>query len=324
MNKRPAARANKNAAPRLRKIKTGASEQRRYAWRGAINDLKRTPIATFLTVMVIAISLTLPTLCFIIYKNISHAAVQYYPSPQITAYLDKTLSDKAAEQLAEKIHAEPGVASVSYLTRQQALDEFRDWSGFSSALNLLDSNPLPAVVIATPKIDLQNTSSLNSLRQRISQLSGVNEVRMDDSWFNRLTALTHLAGRLVMVIGVLMVAAVFLVIGNSVRLTIFARRASINVQKLIGATDGFILRPFLYGGTLLGLAGACVALLVSSLLVWRLSAAVNQLAVVFGTQFPIKGLSFDEGLLILLVCAMVGWLAAWMTTVQHLRRFITD
>lgn len=316
----------KSKAPvsRQRKIKSAASEQRRYAWHGAIHDLRRTPLATFLTVMVIAISLTLPVLCFIIYKNISHAATQYYPVPQITAYLDKTLSDDAAQQAAHNIQQQTGVAKVNYLSRQQALNEFRDWSGFSSALDMLDHNPLPAVVIATPEIDFQNSAALTTLRDRITSVQGVDEVRMDDGWFSRLTALTQLAGQLVTVIGVLMAAAVFLVIGNSIRLTIFARRSTINVQKLIGATDGFVLRPFLYGGTLLGLAGACFALVFSELLVWRLSSAVNQVANIFSAQISLRGLSFDESLLIILVCAMIGWLAAWLATVQHLRHFVPE
>ncbi len=107
-----------------------------------------------------------------------------------------------------------------------------------------------------PKLDFQSTEALNTLRDRVSRIQGVDEVRMDDSWFARLSSLTGLVGRVSAMIGVLMVAAVFLVIGNSVRLSIFARRDTINVQKLIGATDGFILRPFLYGGAMLGFSGA--------------------------------------------------------------------
>lgn len=165
-----------------------------------------------------------------------------------------------------------------------------------------------AVVI--PKLDFQSTASLNTLRDRISQINGIDEVRMDDSWFARLAALTGLVGRVSAMIGVLMVAAVFLVIGNSVRLSIFARRDTINVQKLIGATDGFILRPFLYGGALLGFSGAFLSLILSEILVMRLSSAVTEVAQVFGTKFDLNGLSFDECLLLLLVCSMIGWIAA--------------
>ncbi|YAF35387.1 permease-like cell division protein FtsX [Klebsiella pneumoniae] len=301
------------------------NEQVRYAWHGALQDLKSTPLATFLTVMVIAISLTLPSVCYMVYKNVSSAASQYYPSPQITVYLEKTLDDDAAARVVgQDPQAEQGVDKVNYLSRDEALGEFRNWSGFGGALDMLEENPLPAVAIVVPKLDFQSTEALNTLRDRVTRIQGVDEVRMDDSWFARLSSLTGLVGRVSAMIGVLMVAAVFLVIGNSVRLSIFARRDTINVQKLIGATDGFILRPFLYGGAMLGFSGAFLSLILSEILVMRLSSAVTEVAKVFGTQFELSGLGFDECLLMLIVCSMIGWVAAWLATVQHLRHFTPD
>lgn len=300
------------------------NEQVRYAWHGALQDLKSTPLATFLTVMVIAISLTLPSVCYMVYKNVSSAASQYYPSPQITVYLEKTLDDDAAARVVGQLQAEQGVDKVNYLSRDEALGEFRNWSGFGGALDMLEENPLPAVAIVVPKLDFQSTEALNTLRDRVTRIQGVDEVRMDDSWFARLSSLTGLVGRVSAMIGVLMVAAVFLVIGNSVRLSIFARRDTINVQKLIGATDGFILRPFLYGGAMLGFSGAFLSLILSEILVMRLSSAVTEVAKVFGTQFELSGLGFDECLLMLIVCSMIGWVAAWLATVQHLRHFTPD
>lgn len=322
-NRQPPKRA-KGQPAKAKSRKGGVNEQFRYAWNGALQDLKSKPFATFLTVMVIAISLTLPSVCYMVYKNVNQAATQYYPSPQITVYLDKALDDDAAQQVVGQLQAEQGVEKVNYLSREEALGEFRNWSGFGGALDMLEENPLPAVAVIVPKLDFQGTESLNTLRDRVARVQGVDEVRMDDSWFARLAALTGLVGRVAAMIGVLMVAAVFLVIGNSVRLSIFARRDTINVQKLIGATDGFILRPFLYGGALLGFSGAFLSLILSEILVMRLSSAVTDVARVFGTAFDLNGLSFDECLLLLLVCSMIGWLAAWLATVQHLRHFTPD
>lgn len=332
LNRRAGQRSGNAAQPRRARtpqskskaLKGGINEQVRYAWQGALFDLKSKPLATFLTVMVVAISLTLPSVCYMVYKNVNEAATQYYPSPQVTVYLDKALDDNAAQQVVGSIQALQGVEKVNYLTRDEALNEFRSWSGFGSALDMLDDNPLPAVAIVEPKIDFQNPDALNTLRNRVSQIQGVDEVRMDDSWFARLASLTGLVGRVAAMIGILMVAAVFLVIGNSVRLSIFARRDSINVQKMIGATDGFILRPFLYGGALLGFSGAFLSLILSEILVLRLSSAVSDVARVFGTSFNISGLSFDECLLLLLVASMIGWVAAWLATVQHLRHFTPE
>lgn len=305
-------------------LKGGWREQWRYAWLNTLADMLRQPLATFLTVAVIAISITLPSLCYIVWKNVSQAAQQWYPTPQLTVYLDKSLDEKGAEQIVAGLRQLDGVKSVNYLSREEAMIEFRNWSGFGTALDLLEENPLPAVAIITPKIDFQNSQSLINLRNKIGQLAGIEDIRMDESWFTRLAALTGLIGQIALVIGILMVMAVFLVIGNSIRLNIFARRDTINVMKLIGETDGFIMRPFLNGGIILGFFGALLSLILSALLVWQLSNIVTQVAGVFGTTFHIQGLLWDEVLLVILVAAMIGWLAAWLATVQHLRRFTPE
>ncbi|WP_337012493.1 permease-like cell division protein FtsX [Pantoea sp. AS142] len=318
--KRPAAPKAKRPS-KSKALKGGWQEQWRYALRGTLSDMWRQPLATLLTVMVIAISLTLPSVCYMVWKNVSQAATQWYPAPQLTVYLSKTLDDSAAENAVAQLKQVEGVDNVNYLTREEALNEFRNWSGFGGAMDMLEQNPLPAVAIITPKLNFQNSDTMQSLRDRVTKVQGVDEVRMDDSWFARLAALTGLVGQIASMIGILMVVAVFLVIGNSVRLSIFARRDTINVQKLIGATDGFILRPFLYGGALLGFSGAVLSLLLSEVLVLRLQSVVASVATVFGTTFSLEGFSWDEALLLLLIAAIIGWVAAWLATVQHLRRF---
>ncbi len=299
-------------------------EQWRYSWINAFNDVLRPPMATVLTVMVIAISLTLPSICYIMWKNTKQAAEQWYPTPQLTAWLDKTLDNKAAEKIVTLLRAQSGVETVNYLSREEAALEFRNWSGFGSALDMLEENPLPAMVIITPELNFQDSKHLNTLRERFNKVVGITEIRMDDSWFARLEALTNLAGQVAAMIGLLMVIAVFLVIGNSVRLSIFSCRDTINVMKLIGATNGFILRPFLNGGAVLGFAGAILSLLVSGILVWRLESVVAKVATLFGSIFVLNGLSWDECVLLILISAMIGWVAAWLATVQHLRRFTPD
>ncbi|MBG6243988.1 cell division protein FtsX [Candidatus Symbiopectobacterium sp. 'North America'] len=318
---------SRNVKPRVNKKKAlrgGWQEQWRYAWDNTLADMLRQPLETLLTVMVIAISLTLPSICYLVWKNVSQAAAQWYPTPQLTVYLDKALDNDAAQGVIGTLAAEDGVEKVNYLSRDEAMGEFRNWSGFGGALDMLEENPLPAVAIITAKLNFQSSQTLTSLRDRVAAVHGVSEVRMDDSWFARLVALTSLVGQVAATIGILMIVAVFLVIGNSVRLSIFSRRETINVMKLIGATDGFILRPFLNGGALLGGGGALLSLILSQALVWKLSAVVDQVATVFGTRFAVTGLTWDESLLLLLIAGMIGWLAAWLATVQHLRRFTPE
>lgn len=311
-------------ASKLKKTKIlqgGWSVQWRYAWKNVLTDMLRQPLATLLTVTVITISLTLPSVCYIVWKNINQAATQWYPIPQLTLYLDQTLDDNATEKVVRLLKSIPEIEKVNYLSREEAVNEFRHWSGFGGALDMLEENPLPAVAIITPKSNFQHLEMLNTLGEKINKIVGVAEVRMDDSWFARLSALTKLIGQIVTIIGLLMVVAVFLVIGNNVRLSIFSRRDTINVMKLMGATDGFILRPFLNEGVVLGFAGALLSLILSKILVFQLGGVVMQAASVFGTNFNLQGLSWDENLLFLLVASMIGWLAAWLATIEHLRKF---
>lgn len=299
-------------------------EQWRYAWLNTLTDMLRQPLATFLTVAVIAISITLPSLCYIIWKNVSQTAQQWYPTPQLTVYLDKSLDEKGVEQTIAVLRRLDGVKSINYLSREEAMIEFRNWSGFNTALDLLGENPLPAVAIITPKIDFQNSQSLMNLRNKVGKFPGIEDISMNNSWFTRLAALTGLIGQIVLVIGVLMIMEVFLVIDNSIRLNIFAHRDTINVMKLIGAIDGFIMRPFLNSGIILAFFGALLSLIFSTLLIWQLTDIVTQVASVFGTTFHIQGLLWDEVLLVILVAVMIGWLAAWLATVQHLRSFTPE
>ena len=130
----------------------------------------RQPLATLLTVMVIAISLTLPSVCYMVWKNVSQAAEQWYPAPQLTVYLSKTLDDDAAEKVVTQLKQEEGVDKVNYLTRDEAMGEFRNWSGFGGSLDMLEQNPLPAVAIITPKLNFQNDNTMQSLRERVEKV----------------------------------------------------------------------------------------------------------------------------------------------------------
>ncbi|MGL4454960.1 MAG: permease-like cell division protein FtsX [Plesiomonas sp.] len=317
--------ASKKSRPeklRATRARGGLREQWRHAWHNCLQDILLQPVATLLTVIVIAIALTLPGVCYLGWKNASLAADQWYPEPEITVYLQKSLTDPQAQALADSIRAIPGASKLTYLSRSDSLNEFRQWSGFSDALDMLNDNPLPAVIIVRPQGEFSHGTALAGLRDVLAAEKGVSEAKLDNTWLDRLTALTELVAQAALILATLMLCAVFLIIGNSVRLNIFNRRDSIEVMKLIGATDGFILRPFLYGGALLGLSGGLLAWLLNAVIAWRLQIQVNSVMQVFGTQFTLHGFGMDEVLIMLIVSTMIGWSAAWLATARHLRDFL--
>lgn len=289
-----------------------------YAWQNVYNDFRQHAIASLLTIIVIAISITLPTIGYLLWKNANQAAHQWYPTPNLTVYINKTLNQKDTDNLIKQITLFPEVERVNYLSRDETLQEFKLWSGFSEALELLDENPLPAVAIIMPKDEAKQTAILHAIQTEIVKLKGVDDVRLDDSWFTRLTTFTDMVKTIVWTISIFMMIAVALVIGNSIRLAIFSRRQTIIVMQLIGATDGFILRPFLYSGMFNGFISAILALILSEIFIFRIDAIILNVSSVFGTIFNLEGLNWDESLFIILIATMIGWLSALLATKKYL------
>ncbi|WP_392558636.1 permease-like cell division protein FtsX [Orbus mooreae] len=293
--------------------------QIKYGWQNVFNDFRQHIIASLLTIIVIAISITLPTICYLLWKNANEAAHQWYPTPNLTVYLDKSLTPEQTTNLINNMKQFTEVEEINYLSRSDTLEEFKLWSGFSDALDLLDENPLPAVAIIIPKEEAKQTTILHALQTEVVKLNGVDDVRLDDSWFTRLTALTDMVKTIVWTISIFMIIAVSLVIGNSIRLAIFARRQTIIVMQLIGATEGFILRPFLYSGMFNGFISAVVALILSAIFIFQIETIILNVSSVFGTIFTIEGLSWEEALFIVLIATIIGWLSAFIATKKYLK-----
>ncbi|MWP62694.1 permease-like cell division protein FtsX [Gilliamella sp. Pas-s25] len=290
-----------------------------YAWRNAFNDFTQHLLASLLTIFVIAISITLPTISYLLWKNTNQAAHQWYPTPNLTVYINKELTSEQTTELLAKLKSYPEIDSVDYLSRDETKEEFRTWSGFSSALDLLDENPLPAVAIVMPKEEAKKTTILHRLQSELLNLDGIDDIKLDDSWFTRLTALTNMVKSVFWIISVFMIIAVSLVIGNSIRLNIFARKQTIIVMQLIGATEGFILRPFLYSGIFIGFVSSIVSLVLSEIFIFQIESIILNVSDAFGTMIYIEGLLWDESLLIIFITIIIGWLSSLVATKKYLK-----
>ncbi|EFU67048.1 cell division protein FtsX [Aggregatibacter segnis] len=290
-----------------------------YVLRAVLADLMKRKFATLLTVLVIAVSLTIPTVSYLLWKNIHHATTQFYPESELTVYLHKNLSEEDANLVVEKIRQQEGVESLNYISRQESLNEFRHWSGFSEELDVLDDNPLPAVVMIKPTKAFNESQQRNELRENLDKIKGVQEVRLDNDWLEKLTALTWLVAHVAIFCTVLMAVAVFLVIGNSIRADVYSNQSNIEVMKLLGATDQFILRPFLYTGMIYAALGGFFACIFSSLTIGYFTGAVKYVTDIFAVNFNLNGLGLVEFLFLLVVCIIMGYIGAWLSATRYIR-----
>ena len=290
-----------------------------YVLRAVLADLLKRKFATLLTVLVIAVSLTIPTVSYLLWKNIHHATTQFYPESELTVYLHKNLSEEDANLVVEKIRQQEGVESLNYISRQESLNEFRHWSGFSEELDVLDDNPLPAVVMIKPSKAFNESQKRNELRENLDKIKGVQEVRLDNDWLEKLTALTWLVAHVAIFCILLMAVAVFLVIGNSIRADVYSNQANIEVMKLLGATDQFILRPFLYTGMIYAALGGFLACIFSSLTIGYFTGAVKYVTDIFAVNFNLNGLGLVEFLFLLVVCVIMGYIGAWLSATRYIR-----
>ncbi len=285
----------------------------------SLRDLRATPFNSLLTFLVIGVALALPTTLHVALKNGQQIAGSFEGSSQITLYLKDSTSEAAGQALAQKLNRDEQIASAVYQTREQSLAEFKQLSGFGEALDYLDQNPLPAVVIVQPAEEVRLPDQIELLLSRLNVLSEVQEAQLDLAWLRRLHALMQVGERVATALAFLLGLAVVLIIGNTIRLAIQNRRAEIEVIKLVGATDAFIRRPFLYSGLWYGLFGGVLAwLLVSLALAW-LDNPVRELAGLYQSHYRMIGLSFAEVLKVIAFATALGLGGSWLSVTRHLR-----
>ena len=216
----------------------------------------------------------------------------------------------------DEIAALDDVAEAEWISRSQALEEFQQQSGLGEALKELPENPLPAVILVTPKeVD---KAALEALRQRLAELPGVQQAQLDLQWVERLGAILGLGDHFVFGLSLLLILALLLVIGNTIRLHIENRRSEIEIIKLVGGTDAYVRRPFLYMGALYGTGAGLLAWLVLAFGLDWLNAAVVRLAGLYGSDFALQGVPLDDGLSLLLGAIFLGYIGAWLAVARHL------
>jgi cell division transport system permease protein len=275
----------------------------------------RKPWATLLTMAVMALALALPLGLSIALDNLKQFAGNVQQSRDINVFLKTGVDAAAANALATTLRGHADVAAVALRTPEQGMAELRDSAGLGEALDALDDNPLPTLLIVTPA-----AAEDAPLAAALSALPQADLVQHDALWRKRLDGWLRFGERLVQVLSVLLGAGAALVVGNTVRLDIQSRREEIGVLQLLGASDGFIRRPFLYLGAWYGFGAGVLALGLIAASGLALGPPLAELADSYGSHFALHGLDALHSALVLLGTLLLGWLGAWLVTGHFLRQ----
>ncbi len=286
----------------------------------AAGRLARAPVATAFTLLVIAIALTLPSTLALAIQSLSGVTGELSGAVDVSVYFKQDVPLEKARQLANSLKQRSGIARVDLIPADEALKQFREQSGFGAALDVLEGNPLPHALDVRPKADAVDPGHMESLRRYLVAWPEVELVQVDNEWVQRLNAILDLLRRLVLGTAALLGVGVLAVVGNTIRLEIYNRRAEIEVTKLVGGSNAFVRRPFLYTGLFYGVLGALLAAALVWLALYLLDDPVSRLAKTYGSSFQLMLPRLRELGLLVGAGALLGIVGAWLAAARHLAR----
>lgn len=310
-----------SAMPRVHRRSRTAVWREQHAWcfRVGMRALAQRPFGTALTMIVLGFALALPLSFYLLLANVQLLGGTLSESQSISVFLKSSLDARAAEGLGAQIRARGDVADVTVKTPAQGLSELAAVQGFGEALHTLSDNPLPYVLLVQPKNGLARAQT-NALAADLRALPQVDLVQDNGVWRARLDALIALGARITLLLTALLAIAALGVVGNTVRLDIRARADEIAVQRLVGASAGFVRRPYLYEGIAYGFAAGVIAVALVLALEVGLAAPVRALSESYAQRIAFGGLSVTVLILVPLAAALLGWLGAFLASSRYLFR----
>lgn len=285
---------------------------------GVLRRMFASPLAGFFNILVIGITLSLPTGLYILLDNAQELTARLSSSPQISLFLRMDTTEENIAALRKQLAQHPDIMRSEFVPRAQALQQFKQSSGLSDVIDGLEKNPLPDAFIIQPKQNEAQT--LRKLRDELSKLSDVEIAQLDSAWAYKLEALLRFGHISMVILAALLSLALIAITFNTIRMQILTRHEEIEVAKLIGATDGFIRRPFLYFGALQGLLGGMTAWLIITISLMVLNYQVVALAQLYASAFSLHLLSLGDSLTLLMISAYLGWSGAWLSVTRYLSK----
>lgn len=291
----------------------------RWALLGTSAQFRRMPFTTALTCVSLGIALAFPAVLYVLLQNVQQVTARWEGAAQISLFLKASTSEAQALKFAEQLRTQSDIGKVEYLSSARALEEFQQYSGLGDALTLLGENPLPPLLVVHPRDRQAKPDTVQRLVKQLRAHAAVDVAQWDMQWLQRLHGLLAVGQRAILVIGALLLTAALVVVGNTIRLAVQNRTQEIKVTKLIGASDAFVRRPFLYSGLFYGLAGGLFAIAVVSVVLWALNDPVRAVAISYSSNFELRGLGFDHAALLLAAGVTLGLVGSWLSVSRHLR-----
>ena len=313
---------DQRATPRnSRSVSPGSASRLAQVHRDiALSSLRRmlsTPGSSLMTTFVIAVSLLLPALLFGLNSNLSAVLREFQDNARITLYLEEGVTNSRGLEVSETLLTGTDISTAVYISADQALSDFSAAVGLENLTQELTTNPLPAAIVLTP--NNAAPAAVAALAERLQAIPEVSLIQVDSVWLQRLEAISSLIdviGRALMAIVVL---GLFFIVGNTIKLAIENRKDEIRVIKLVGGTDIFIARPFLYAGLYFGLAGGMLACLLQAIVLIAFNFSLRELIQLYESSFELRGFDIGNALLLILLGAAIGWTAALLASLRHIR-----
>lgn len=284
----------------------------------SLGQLWRQPIASLMTTTVIGIALVLPAGLYVLSQNMNSISNQWDSASQITLFLKHDLTEEQGERLTAKLKTWSDIQQANYQSSDQSLTEFKELSGLGNLLDSLPENPLPAVIIVEPAEQSNHPDAIKSLLAQFDKLPQIDQAKLDMEWLQRFRSINKTVQRGISILAILLSLSVLLVIGNTIRLAILSRESEIRVMKLVGATNRFIRRPFLYTGFWYGFLGGLLAWATLLFSMGLLTGPIHELAGHYGSNFSLHWFASTMLVILPVMGGTLGISGAWLAVGRHL------
>lgn len=290
----------------------------RRSARDSARRLWHAPLSSLMTGLVMGIALALPAALLLLLGSLQSVSSGWDEAARVSVYLESVVEEGRARELRDRWRDIAAVSEVQFIDKSAALQRMQERAGLGRSLDFLNDNPLPHTLVVTPAREYQEAAVLKSLSQRLAGAEGVARVQLDLAWLQRLNAIAGLLQRGAQVLAIMLILGVVLVIANTVRLAIESRRREIVVARLVGGTDAFVRRPFLYTGLFYGVVGGLLAWWLVEAAFWWLSGPVDRLATLYDSSFALQRPGISDVGLLLGSAILLGWLGAIWAVKRHL------